>query len=158
MVKTLKVGLFFIVFSVGSLAQFYSGTERKQNNSQYGKTQPNYSVTVTNDSYLIQAVNQQKNVHYLEAANIQVTKLLEDDTQGREHQKFVARLSNGKVVQIVSNLDMCERIPVSIGDVVSVGGEFIWTKNGGLVHWVHRDPKGIRKDGYVALKGKFYCR
>ncbi len=109
------------------------------------------------DSVLVQAVRKRRGVNFLQAQNLQVIQILPDDRQGREHQKFVVRLSDGSKVTAVYNLDMCERVPVKIGDQVGLAGQFIWTKQGGLVHWLHHDPSGRRPDGYVLHEGKSYC-
>ena len=111
---------------------------------------------IQNDNDLVAAVNSRRGVFYLEAGNIVVTKLLPDDTSGLRHQKWQAKLSNGSTVEIVYNSDMGDRVPVRIGDKFGVGGEFIWTRGGGLVHWVHEDKSNRRPDGYVFLNGVVY--
>ena len=147
----LFTGVFLSVFSSYSYSGYSYANQRKTPKQQFVSP-------VNSDSALVQALNSKRNVTYLEAANLVVVELLPDDTSGREHQKFVTKLSTGQTVQIISNLDMCQKIPVRVGDVVSVGGEFIWTKFGGLVHWVHYDPRKIRKDGYILYNGNLYCR
>lgn len=109
------------------------------------------------DVELIDAVNDRRRVGFVKASGLLVIKILPDDTQGREHQKWVVQLSNGKQVQAVYNSDMCPRVPLKEGDIVEMGGEFIWTPQGGLLHWLHHDPRGNRPDGYVILDGTVYC-
>lgn len=111
---------------------------------------------VFNDTELVQATESQRNAFYIEAGNLTVTKILPDDTSGLPHQKWQTRLSNGKVVTIVYNSDMGDRVPVEIGDKFSVGGQYIYYPNGGVVHWLHDDPRGRRPDGYVFLNGIIY--
>lgn len=111
---------------------------------------------IQDDKALIQAVQSQQNAYYVEAGNLIVTKLLPDDTSGLPHQKWVAKLSNGNAITIVYNSDMGLRVPVQVGDHFSVGGQYIYTRDGGLVHWVHDDPRGQRPDGYVFLNGVVY--
>jgi hypothetical protein len=60
-------------------------------------------------------------------------------------------------MEAVYNLDMCERVPLKVGDIISMGGQFIWTNQGALLHWLHFDPRQNRRDGYVELNGKVYC-
>lgn len=119
-------------------------------NSALSTSLPDYQV--------LKAMNNRRNVNFIEASNMVVTKILPDDTQGLEHQKWTVRLSDGRTMQAVYNLDMCERVPLKVGDVISMGGQFIWTRQGGLLHWLHGDPKGNRPDGYVELNGKFFCK
>ncbi len=133
------------------------------NNSDNQKDPSNSSSAVStgsaaDDSQIVQAMQNQDRVNFVEGANMVVTKLLPDDTQGLQHQKWIVRLSNGTTMQAVYNTDMCPRVPVKVGDVVSMGGQFIWTGGGGLLHWLHKDPRGSRPDGYVFLNGQFYCK
>jgi hypothetical protein len=59
---------------------------------------------------------------------------------------------------VVSNLKLCEKIPVEVNDVVSVGGEYIPTgKFGGILHWTHFDPDKKRPNGYIAMDNKLFC-
>lgn len=109
------------------------------------------------DSDLIDAVNNRRRVNFVEGSGLLVVSVLPDDTNGREHQKWVVQLSNGKLVQAVYNSEMCPQVPLQEGDIVDMGGEFIWTPKGGLLHWLHHDPRGNRPDGYVTLDGTVYC-
>lgn len=97
-----------------------------------------------------------KGVNYLEVHGAVVSKILPDDTQGRPHQKWVVALANGRTLLSVYNSDMGERIPLKVGDTVSMGGQYIWDRSGGLIHWLHHDPKGRRPDGWVELNGVVY--
>jgi len=117
------------------------------------------SQVVSGDYALVQAVQAQKGLNFVSAKGLAVTKLLPDDSQGLPHQKFNVKLSSGNVIMIVSNLDMCEHIPVQIGDVVSAGGQFIPTgKGSGLLHWTHKDPKHHRPDGFIQLGDHIFCQ
>ena len=111
---------------------------------------------IQDDSSLVAAVNARHGVFYIEAGNLTVDRLLPDDTQGLPHQKWIGRLSNGSTITVVYNSDMGLRVPLHIGDKFSVGGQFIWTGNSGLIHWVHDDPSRQRPDGYVFLNGVIY--
>lgn len=97
-----------------------------------------------------------KGANYLEVRDAVVSKILPDDTQGRPHQKWVVSLANGRSLLSVYNSDMGERIPVNVGDTISMGGQYIWDRSGGLIHWLHHDPKGRRPDGWVELNGVVY--
>ena len=111
---------------------------------------------INDDSKLAADVVAKRGDFYVEAGNLTVTKILPDDTSGLPHQKWQASLSNGSVITVVYNSDMGARVPVHIGDKFSVGGQFIWAGNSGLIHWVHDDPKKTRPDGYVFLNGVVY--
>lgn len=109
-----------------------------------------------NDSDLVRAVNDRRNVNFVEAANVTVVEILPDDTQGLPHQKWVVQLSSGAKVNAVYNSDMGARIPVKIGAKMALGGEFKMTNIGPLIHWLHYDPRGQRPDGYVEMNGVRY--
>lgn len=112
--------------------------------------------TIPDDGDLIRAVRDRKSVHFVSASDLPVVKLYPDDTHGNLHQKWVVQLSNGSQVVCVYNIDFADRVPLKRQDQVAIGGQFIWTKQGGLVHWLHEDPKKIRPDGYVDLDGQRY--
>ena len=111
---------------------------------------------VQNDIQIVEAVSSRQSQFYVEGAELVVTNILPDDVDGLPHQKWEASLSDGSTVMIVYNSNMGERIPVEIGKIFSVGGQFIWTAQGGLVHWVHADPKHKRPDGYVIFDSVVY--
>ncbi len=118
----------------------------------------NTDVLPKNDSEIVKVVSAQKGAYYVQGSGMVVKTVLPDDTQGAQHQKFIVTLSNGQNMMAVYNSDMCERVPVKVGDVVAMGGQFIWTDRGALLHWLHRDPRKNRPDGYVYLNGKYYCK
>ena len=111
---------------------------------------------IADDSALVAAVASHRNVSYVEAANLTVTKLLPDDTSGRTHQKWVAQLSDGSDVTVIYNTDIGSRVPIQVGDKFGVGGQYLQTGHTGLIHWLHDDPHHSRPDGYVYLNGVVY--
>lgn len=113
---------------------------------------------IADDSDIVRAVNDQRRVDFVEGGGLVVTKILPDDNSGLKHQKWMVRLSNGITMQAVYNSDMCPRVSLRTGDVIAMGGQFIWTKGGAMLHWLHHDPKGRRPDGFVYVNGKYYCK
>jgi hypothetical protein len=45
-----------------------------------------------------------------------VRLLLHDDDDGSRHQRFIIQLSNRQTLLIAHNIDVAERIPLSLGD------------------------------------------
>ena len=81
-----------------------------------------------------------------------VSQILNDDTAGRKHQRFIVRLAHHKTVMVLNNIDVFPRLEsINIGDRVEICGEYVWNRHGGVIHWTHEDPSGIHKDGYVKL-------
>lgn len=112
--------------------------------------------TIAEDSDLVRAVRDKRNVFFVSAKGLQVTRLMPDDTKGNRHQKWYVRLSNGRQVYCVYNIDFAKRVPLSVSDHIDLGGHFIWAKQGPLVHWLHEDPQGRRPDGFVNFNGERY--
>ena len=88
--------------------------------------------------------------------NAQVTRILADDTEGDQHQKFIVALGSGQTLLIAHNIDIAPRVPVAVGTRLTIAGEYIWNAEGGLVHWTHHDPDGSHVDGYILLDGVYY--
>lgn len=105
---------------------------------------------------IIAAQESGKGLHYVELSDAKVVRVLPDDTKGSRHQKWVVQLANGKELLSIYNMDICDRVPLNIGDTVAMGGEYIWDRGGGLIHWLHKDPRNHRPDGYVDLNGVRY--
>lgn len=86
-----------------------------------------------------------------------IISILSDDTEGDAHQRFIIKLSNSKTLLIIHNIDIASRITgISKGSVVYVHGDYVWNKQGGLIHWTHHDPDGIHENGWIVFKDKKY--
>ena len=161
-IKKAFIGFLLISFSFGvAEAKHQKNQNGRPQNYEQDHQGPNQSQNVdehASDSDIIRAINDQRRVDFVEGGSMEVSKILPDDTNGLEHQKWVVRLSNGKQLQAVYNLDMCPRVNLKVGDKIAMGGQFVWTNQGGLLHWLHHDPRGNRPDGYVYVNGKFYCK
>jgi len=95
----------------------------------------------------VEAAHQARRSHvWVEGAGT-VERLLRDDTKPPRHQRFVVRLIGGGTVLVAHNIDLAPRVPFKRGDTVRFRGEYIWTEQGGTVHWTHRDPQGGRDSG-----------
>ena len=84
-------------------------------------------------------------------------QLLSDDDDGEWHQRLILDAGGNQTLLIAHNLDVADRVPVSLGDRLSVRGIFEWNDLGGLVHWTHRDPMGIEDGGYIEHRNKLYA-
>ena len=161
--QVLRGGIMRIRFAAAALLLSFVATNSLALNRREYIDQTNEKVNTQNpeqldDSELVQAMSDRKTLDYAQGGNLVVTKILNDDKSGPAHQKWYVRLSNGVNMQAVYNLDMCERVPLKVGDRIAMGGQFICFGKGGLLHWLHRDPRGNRPDGYVYLNGKYYCK
>lgn len=116
----------------------------------YGSAQP-----ILSDQQAIQAQSE-----HLVNAQITITarvkKLLRDDTRGLTHQKFLLELSNGTTVLVAHNTSMAPRVPLNEGDVVTICGEYIWNRKGGLMHWTHKSDTPKHQGGWIDYAGRRY--
>lgn len=86
-----------------------------------------------------------------------VIRLLPDDREGSQHQRFIISLASGQTLLVAHNIDLAPRInSLSLGDRVEFFGEYEWNEKGGVIHWTHHDPDGSHIDGWVKHKGKLY--
>jgi hypothetical protein len=82
-----------------------------------------------------------------------VVKLLKDDREGISHQRFLVKAA-GLSILVAHNLDLAERAPVKVGDVVRLRGEYVWNNKGGVMHWTHHDPRGRHAAGFIEVGGQ----
>lgn len=78
-----------------------------------------------------------------------VARLLPDDNQGSRHQRFIVRTESGLTLLVAHNIDLAQRAPVRVGDSVKLRGEYIWNRQGGILHWTHRDPRERHPGGWI---------
>lgn len=84
-----------------------------------------------------------------------VTTILNDDEIGSHHQRFILKRQTSTLL-ISHNIDLAHRIPVEVGDKVTVYGQYEWNEKGGVVHWTHDDPDKEHPAGWVKHKGVQY--
>lgn len=80
-----------------------------------------------------------------------VVKILEDDLQGRHHQRFIIRTDEGQTLLITHNIDIAPRVAVEVGTKVRVRGEYLWNLQGGIIHKTHRDQKDQTFGGWIEV-------
>ena len=85
-----------------------------------------------------------------------VVRLLSDDNDDSHHQRFILQLRNRDTLLIAHNIDLADRVPVSLGDRVQFRGMYEWNDLGGVVHWTHGDPMGIEDGGWIKYRRKTY--
>ncbi len=85
-----------------------------------------------------------------------VKRLLSDDNDGSRHQRFILDIGAGRTLLIAHNIDLVERVPLGLGDRVTVRGMYEWNDLGGLVHWTHHDPLGVEDGGWIRYRARIY--
>ena len=87
----------------------------------------------------------------------EVIKVLADDNDGSRHQRFILRLPSGQTLLVAHNIDLADRVAaLKVGDTVEFNGEYEWNAKGGVIHWTHRDPRGVHEAGWIRHKGRTY--
>jgi hypothetical protein len=85
-----------------------------------------------------------------------VCRLLPDDTVGLQHEKFLLSLTNGTTILVAHDTSYAPRVPLQLGSVVRIHGEYIWNPKGGLVHWTHLSDSPFHDSGWIDYQGKRY--
>jgi len=86
-----------------------------------------------------------------------VTRVLPDDLEGSQHQRFILKLETGQTVLISHNIDQAPRISgLRTGDTVEFYGEYEWNSKGGVIHWTHHDPNNRHLGGWLKHNGSTY--
>jgi hypothetical protein len=86
-----------------------------------------------------------------------VIRVLPDDLNGSQHQRFIVQLASGQTLLITHNIDIAPRIDgLKVGDSVRFNGEYVWNEKGGVIHWTHHDPQGRHVAGWVKHNGKTF--
>jgi hypothetical protein len=85
-----------------------------------------------------------------------VARMLVDDRNEPDLQKFIIRLPNGQSLLVVHNQKIGERVPVAMNDTVLVRGEYQWTETGGTLKHTERDYTPHRRHGWIDHRGERY--
>ncbi len=86
----------------------------------------------------------------------EVIRLLKPSPDNSRLQRFLIRMANGQVLQVMHLNHPKEMIPLTVSDKVRVRGEYFWTETGGTIHNTERDLSLARRHGWVEHNGKKY--
>ena len=83
-----------------------------------------------------------------------VAEVLPDSFGRYQHQRFLMRCPSGQQILIVNDVTVGQRVPVKTGDRVAAHGEYIWNRQGGLIHFTH-DSAGAEQ-GWILRGDRVY--
>jgi hypothetical protein len=107
------------------------------------------------ENAVLSAYAAQRSGAWLETGG-QVTRLLSDDDDGARHQRFILGVGDGHTVMVAHNIDLAERVPVRVGDTLTLRGRYEWNARGGVIHWTHHDPLGREQGGWIRSGGTLF--
>jgi hypothetical protein len=86
-----------------------------------------------------------------------VVRKLPDDLEGSRHQKFILKLATGQTLLVAHNIDLAPRVAqLRVRDRLIIQGEYIWNREGGIMHLTHRNPSGFGFHGWIRKNGRTY--
>lgn len=107
------------------------------------------------DFEVVKAQNQQLRDERV-TCTARVKKLLKDDRKGSPHQRFLIELTNGTTVLIAHNIDLAPYVPLQVGDTVTISGEYVWNRKGGVIHYTHHTTNAKHQDGMIQFNNQIY--
>lgn len=114
------------------------------------------TIAVANDAVLKDAFNHHKSDVQVQGSGV-VVKILPDDINGSQHQRFILKLVSAQTLLVAHNIDLAPRVKgLQLGDLVDFYGEYEWNNKGGVIHWTHADPAGKHIGGWLKHKGTTY--
>jgi len=118
---------------------------------------PSATSSSTSTDAQLETLFQEQKSNVQVAGTGTVTRLLADDNEGSRHQRFILQLDSGQTLLIAHNIDIAPRLDgLSVGDRVSFYGEYVYTDQGGTIHWTHHDPGGNHVAGWLQWGGRRY--
>lgn len=143
---TRAIGLAFVLLVVGSTLWERFATPASPSATSAGSP---------SNAALLAAVREQATDRSVSAAG-RVSRILADDNDGSRHQRFIIAVGRDLTVLIVHNIDLAPRVPLAVGDSVTLRGDYVWNDRGGLIHWTHHDPAGRHAPGWIEYDGRRY--
>ena len=144
------------VVALAVIVVFVARGETNQPASPVSVASSQSSVPADSDAVLAQLfATQQSNVQVQGQGT--VIRLLADDNEGSRHQRFILQLASGQTLLVAHNIDIAPRLDgLAVGDTVSFNGEYVYSAEGGTIHWTHHDPSGKHVTGWLLWQGKKY--
>jgi hypothetical protein len=146
--------LFLILLAISLVLSFAAC--HAPNNAQQLETSAVSSAANMDAGAIVEAYGAHRNLPQVQGSGV-VVKVLKDDTNGLQHQKFLLKVTDNITILIAHNIELAPRVDdLQVGDTVAFKGEYVYTPKGGTVHWTHKDPRGNHESGWLQHNGKKY--
>lgn len=87
----------------------------------------------------------------------EVVVILGDSVTNTTPQKFMVRMSSGKMLLIEHNTEVAPPVEsLELGDEVVFCGEYTYDIDGDVVRWTHKDPAARHVAGWIRHNGRTY--
>ena len=84
-----------------------------------------------------------------------VVEFMPDAHGSATHQRFILKCPH-ETVLIENNVDVGQRVPLTLQETVGVHGQYIWNHLGGLIHYTHHSTNSGEPSGWIYAGGKVY--
>lgn len=148
--RVVRVAILLLVAAIAAIAQSITSREPGGTNPVSSGREPSSPLTEVAAAF----AQRRSNVELTCAGRIE--RLLPDDDDGSAHQRFIVNVAAEQTVLVAHNLELAPRIPLALGDSVTVRGVYEWNEKGGVLHWTHDDPQGRRDGGWILHEGETY--
>ena len=122
----------------------------------YWQSRPGSGYTVEHGFAAVEHAFYDRRSGFMTEVSGNVTRILKASKDRGGSQDFVIQLENGLSLLIVHESSASRRVPLAIGDRVTVRGEYTWSETGGTVKHTRRDLSPKRRHGFVEHDGKRY--
>jgi len=113
-------------------------------------------IDVTSDEYVKQLYNSRRSDTQVLVRGT-IIRILSDDTEGSQHQRFIIELGTGQTLLVAHNIDLAPRVTnIKTDTEVYVYGEYEYNDEGGVVHWTHHDPDKQHVNGWIYYDGEYF--
>ncbi len=148
--------VFPLVVGCGSSGSAQDPNRQPASGATPGGDFANYPTANADDDRQIRQAQEAHMINAEVTGKAVVLKLLPDDRQGLQHQKFLLQLSNGTTILVAHDISYAPKVPIVPGDQITIHGSYIWNSKGGLIHWTHHSDSPRHEGGWIQFQGQYY--
>lgn len=143
-----------------TLEQNLSPTKSANPASKSSTKSASQNALSCNNQAIYNAFNQKNENQKIQVLGCgQVKKVLKDDNDGSQHQKFLITIDGYPQISVLvaHNIDLAKRVEnIQPNTPIRFYGEYIYNDKGGVLHWTHKDPTSRHQDGWLEYNEQKY--